>query len=444
MERPLDIAQDGELFPREELLDAVAGADWRDLPVRIVAWLAVAAGGALALAGFPEQFDLLQGPTSFAASNEGLAAHPLHLVARVIGRAGVGIEATMFGLSALGVGAAFLAVGAALRAFGMGGRTAFATALLACGSLALISQGRLPSTYSWGVAASALLLAAIAAPSDGAARGYGTRVALAWLLATWVSPATALLLPACALAITERAGKERAAGLAPLWIAALVALPVAALACRAAGTNEFQFAGIGHLGGLLGLIAVGLSASGRDPEESGAPRWLHTWLRTGIVLEIAVSVLRDGFELLVGEPAAIAAHVPPATFLLPTLAAFAANTLVRRRRASDAVVLLAAGAVGQALPFAYWYAMDPDEGTALHDGRGDLAQGDVALIAPGDSVDVAYLLARRHGIPVVDPDSEGGAQAIARATRALAVSGDHPLATHRLLTRTGSVELIQR
>ena len=118
MERPLDIAQDGELFPREELLDAVAGADWRDLPVRLVAWLAVAAGAGLALAGFPEQFDLLKGPTSFAASGDGVAAHPLHLLAHAIGRAGVGIEAAFFGLSALGVGAAFLALGAALRAVG--------------------------------------------------------------------------------------------------------------------------------------------------------------------------------------------------------------------------------------------------------------------------------------------------------------------------------------
>ena len=58
------------------------------------------------------------------------------------------------------------------------------------------------------VAASAILLAAIAAPSDGAARGYGTRVALAWLVATSVSPAAALLLQACALAIVDRAGAE--------------------------------------------------------------------------------------------------------------------------------------------------------------------------------------------------------------------------------------------
>ena len=444
MERPLDIAQDGELFPREELLDAVAGADWRDLPVRLVAWLAVAAGAGLALAGFPEQFDLLKGPTSFAASGDGVAAHPLHLLAHAIGRAGVGIEAAFFGLSALGVGAAFLAIGAALRAFGIGGRTAFVTALLACGSLALIVHGRLPATYSWGVAASALLLAAIAAPSDGAARGYGTRVALAWLVATSVSPAAALLLPACALAITDRAGAERTAGLAPLWIAVVFALPLAVLASRAPDAHELRLAGIGHLGGVLGLAAVALSSSGRDPEESGAPRWLHLWLRTGIVLEIAVSALRDGSVMLGGEPAAIAAHVPPATFLVPALAAFAADALVRRRRASDAVVLLAAGAIGQALPFGYWYALDADEGTALHDGRGELARGDVALLAPDAYVDVAYLLARRHGVPVLDPGSEEDARTAAAASRVLSVGEDHPLATHRLSPSTGSVRPIQR
>ncbi len=444
MERPLDIAQDGELFPREELLDAVAGADWRDLPVRLVAWLAVALGGALALAGLPEQFDLLEGPTTVAASGDGLAAHPLHLVARAIGGAGIGIEAALFGLSALGVGAAFLAVGAALRAFGIGGRTAFATALLTCGSLAVISSGRLPSTYSFGVAASALLMAAIAAPSDGAARGYGTRVALAWLLASWVSPAAALLLPACALAITGRAGEERAAGLAPLWIAALVALPVAALACGAAGAHEVQLAGARHFGGLLGLMAVALSATRRDPEESAAPRWLHLWLRTGIALEIVASLPLDGMLLVGGAPSALAAHIPPATFLVPALAAFAADALVRRRRASDAVVLLAVGAIGQALPFGYWYALDADEGTALHDGRGELAPGDVALVAPDAYADVAYLLARRHGVPVIDPDSEEGVQAAADAKRALSVGEDHPLATHRLSPSTGSVRPIRR
>ena len=444
MERPIDIAQDGELFPREELLDAVAGADWRDLPVRLVAWLAVAAGATLALAGFPEQFDLLKGPTSFAAIGDGLAVHPLHLVARAIGGAGVGIEAAFFGLSALGIGAAFLAVGAALRAFGMGGRTAFATALLTCGSLAVISSGRLPSTYSFGVATSALLMAAIAAPSDGAARGYGTRVALAWLLASWISPAAALLLPACALAVTARAGEERAAGLAPLWIAALIALPVAAIACRAAGAHEVQFAGARHFGGLLGLMAVALSSTRRDPEESAAPRWLHLWLRTGIVLEIVALLPLDGMELVLGAPSALAAHIPPATFLVPALAAFAADALVRRRRASDAVVLLAVGAIGQILPFGYWYALDADEGTAFHDGRGDLARGDVALLAPDAYADVAYLLARRHGVPVIDPDSEEGPRTAADAKRALSIGEDHPLATHRLSPSTGDVWPIQR
>ena len=318
------------------------------------------------------------------------------------------------------------------------------TALLACGSLALIVHGRLPVTYSWGVAASALLLAAVAAPSDGAARGYGTRVALAWVAATSVSPAAALLLPACALAIVDRAAAERTAGLAPLWIAAVFALPLAVLASRAPDAHELRLAGIGHLGGVLGLAAVALSSSGRDPEESGAPRWLHLWLRTGIVLEIAVSVLRDGSVMLGGEPAAIAAHVPPATFLVPALAAFAADALVRRRRASDAVVLLAAGAIGQALPFGYWYALDADEGTALHDGRGELARGDVALLAPDAYVDVAYLLARRHGVPVLDPGSEEDARTAAAASRVLSVGEDHPLATHRLYPSTGSVRPIQR
>ena len=34
---PLDIAQDGNLFPREDLLEAVADSDWRDRPVPIAA-----------------------------------------------------------------------------------------------------------------------------------------------------------------------------------------------------------------------------------------------------------------------------------------------------------------------------------------------------------------------------------------------------------------------
>ena len=124
--------------------------------------------------------------------------------------------------------------------------------------------------------------------------------------------------------------------------------------------------------------------------------------------------------------------------------ASAGTNATQRRRASDAVVLLAVGAIGQILPFGYWYALDADEGTALHDGRGELAPGDVALLAPDAYVDVAYLLARRHGVPVIDPDSEEGPRTAADAKRALSIGEDHPLATHRLSPSTGNVRPIQR
>ena len=41
-ERPVDIAQDGHLFPRTEVLEAVAGADWRERAVRPLALLCLA------------------------------------------------------------------------------------------------------------------------------------------------------------------------------------------------------------------------------------------------------------------------------------------------------------------------------------------------------------------------------------------------------------------
>ena len=48
-----DIANDGNLFPREDLLEAVARSDWRDREVPAIAWILTGVGLSLLAAGLP-------------------------------------------------------------------------------------------------------------------------------------------------------------------------------------------------------------------------------------------------------------------------------------------------------------------------------------------------------------------------------------------------------
>lgn len=424
MASPLDIAQDGELFPREELLHAVAGADWRDLPVRLGAWLALALGATLLAAGLPVLHDLLPGPTTIAAEPGSLLLHPVHLAARTLGRAGLGIESAFFLIAALSYGAALLATGASLRAFGFSGRLSIVATLIAALSLPLLLHGRLPSPFPGAVAASALLLAATAAPADDEGPGYGLRVALAWAFASWIDHSILATLPACWIAV--RARSKGASALAPLGVAGVVAAAVGAWAMDGPIDPSLAFqSGLpwwAHVVGPLGLLAPMALLARRDPEESGAPRWLVLWLLTAVLVTIA---------------SGLAGALRPAPYLIPALAVLVANVLTRRRRASDAARLAALCAGLQLLPVGAWAWASSGDGTPYDVRPGELLERDFVFIDRGAAPAAAYLLERRHGLWLCDTSE---VEVILPAGyRVVSVERDEELATHWLDVETGEV-----
>ena len=78
-----DIANDGNLFPREDLLEAVARSDWRDREVPTKAWLMTGIGISLVAAGTPIADVLIRSTTEFAATSAGPLA-PLHASLQIV------------------------------------------------------------------------------------------------------------------------------------------------------------------------------------------------------------------------------------------------------------------------------------------------------------------------------------------------------------------------
>jgi len=236
---PLDIANDGNLFPREDLLEAVARSDWRDREVPAVAWLLTGAGISLLAAGTPIAEVLIRSTTEFAAESAGPLA-PFHAALAAIGRGGIGIEAAAFLASAIALGATLPAIGVALKAVGFGGRVAFVSALIAVMSPLLLMHGRLPSDGP-----------VVAAPHDGGRSGrtgYLIRLSLV----------AASLLAVCGLSRASAAlGDEAIFGrwidLALLGGAALLVVP-------------------------LGWL--------RQEEEEPPPLWLVGWLAASVTLAL--------------------------------------------------------------------------------------------------------------------------------------------------------------
>ena len=183
----MDIAQDGNLFPREDILEAVAQSDWRDQDVPIGAWALTAVGLAALALGTPILAPLAMEPTEFAAAGERLWAHPLHAVARTIGRAGLGIESAWYLISALFLGLSLPALGGALCLLGVGARLALVTSLVTLLTPITLGHVQLPSDFTAGVFGASVVLGLCCAPSDpghSGERGYGLRLAAALVLAT--------------------------------------------------------------------------------------------------------------------------------------------------------------------------------------------------------------------------------------------------------------------
>lgn len=343
---PLDIANDGNLFPREDLLEAVARSDWRDRDVPVAAWILSAVGISLLAAGTPIAGILIRSTTEFAAESAGSLA-PFHAGLAAIGRGGIGIEAAAFIASAFALGATLPAVGLALKATGFGGRVAFISALIAVLSPLLLMHGRLPSDGPLVAVCSALLLAAVAAPHDDSQsgrKGYGVRLALA----------SVGLLAIC--------GLSRAA---------------------AARENEAIFGAWMDLA-LLGGAALFVVPLGwlRQEEEEPPPPWLVGWL----VLSI---------------PLALVAGAQAGAALVPALAVLVANALSRRARPDGALrwaAMLAGAQVGLSV-FALRLA-PPDTTFFAAESSGEVEAGDIVVVEDLDS-DEAYLLRRRIGATVV-------------------------------------------
>ncbi|MEM8714119.1 MAG: hypothetical protein AAGG01_24505, partial [Planctomycetota bacterium] len=220
----MDIAQDGNLFPREDILEAVAQSDWRDQPVHLGAWVLGGLGLSVMALGAPVLEPIAMGATRHAAEGGALWLEPLHALARFVGTSGVGIETAWYWLSALSLGLAFPTLGAALRTLGVGARLAFVVALLAVICPLLWTHGRLPSDFGWGVFGSALALLLVCAPSDPGPmgeRGYGMRLGAGLLAATLLHPGSLALAVPLVAAAQER-GKWRAT--LPLSVAFVVCL----------------------------------------------------------------------------------------------------------------------------------------------------------------------------------------------------------------------------
>lgn len=358
-----DIANDGNLFPREDLLEAVARSDWRDREVPTKAWLMTGIGISLVAAGTPIADVLIRSTTEFAATSAGPLA-PLHASLAAVGRSGVGIEAAAFLMSAVALGATLPALGLALRAAGFSGRVAFTSALLALMSPLLLMHGRLPSDGAVVALGGTLLLAAIAAPRDAGRSGrtgHMVRVGLA----------AGVLLALC--------GMSRAA---------------------AVQANEVVFGRWVDLallgGGALLVVPLGWA---RQEEEAPPPLWLVAWL----VLSAVVAVLA-------GAQAGAA--------LVPGLAILIANALARRARPDGALrwaAMLGAVQAGLIVATIAWAPADTDSFAAT--GAGDVQVGDTVVVEDLDTDD-AYLIRRRLGAQVQDhlPAQSGG--------RVLVLDGD--------------------
>lgn len=347
-----DIANDGNLFPREDLLEAVARSDWRDREVPVAAWLMTGFGITLLAAGTPVADVLIRSTTEFAAESSGPLA-PLHAALAALGRTGIGIEAAAFMMSAVAIGATLPAVGLALRAAGFDGRVAYVAALISVMSPLLLLHGRLPSDGPLVALSSALLLAAVAAPRDvgrSGRKGYLFRMAVA----------ATLLLAVCGLSRFSAAASDEV--IFGRWV---------------------DLALLG--GGALLILPVTWS---RQEEEAPPPPWLLGWLLASAALAV-----------LAGAQAGAA--------LVPGLAILVANALARRARPDGALRwALALATVQLALTGATAYWAPADTTCFAATGSGDVEVGDVVVVHDLESSE-AYLLRRRLGAAVVDRAPDG-------------------------------------
>lgn len=398
----MDIAQDGNLFPREDILEAVAQSDWRDQPVPAAAWWLTAVGLVTLALGMPALQPLAMQPTASAGAGEGLALHPLHALSAWTGGLGIGIESTWYILSALFWGLSLPLLGGALRVMGIGPRLALVTSLLALLTPVTVLHGRLPSDFTAGVFGSILVLAMAFAPSDpGRAghRGYGVRLALALGVAVLLHPLNFALMLPLLLAARARGGIT---SMVPVVLASFLGAMVApSVGWASAGEVLRRWDVAVGLGALL-TPAVLAWASSR--EESPPPLWLTVWFVLGIGGSIYLALVDSG---------------PCAPMLIPASAALVASVLARFARPDNSFRVAAVVALVQALLIMGlpWLQTSTRAG-GLAAARPDLFRaGDHLHVTDQQSkTQAAYLVRRRFGIQVevseVAPTRDGAGRAI--------------------------------
>ncbi|MEZ6015199.1 MAG: hypothetical protein R3F49_08805 [Planctomycetota bacterium] len=295
----LDVAQDGGLFPREELLQAVAAADWRDRPAPLLAVTALAVGlGLLALAT-PIARPLAPVDVAWTAAGGSPWLHLPHALAHALSRgwSGFSVEQAWFAASALGLTLGFLALYGAARALRVGPLLALAAAASAAIAPACFMAAELPRADGFGVAGACLMLIAGLSKSERSPRSYcdfARRCIAAGAFALWLHAATAALaLPlACELVArarhlprdTRAGAVTRACGLGAAALALIGALGVWSWVARI-GRMEALDGALAALAPSLGARALALWPTAalvallfvhveRSEEERRTPAWL--------------------------------------------------------------------------------------------------------------------------------------------------------------------------
>ena len=345
-DRSLDIAQDGGLFPRDRIAEAVADADWRERNVPGAALFMLALGVTLLAWATPVRQPLLAHDVVGALAANARASDPSWAVARWLSGPSGGPEAAWSWING-GAAGLLLALLVWLNARIVGRRLALAAALAVAAAPLFLIGARLPCRALVEGAAAAWLLGR-AFECSGAARsgralrsniGAGAAVAAAWVagslevaalagvllavgppgLRAERSPRGALAFGAL-VAVVWTIWRRNAAVLAFDPVLATLAPPAAAFAAACAPSA---------------LLALTLFLRGsRTTEEAPAPLWLRS--ATAAVL----IALGSGWSL--GLP-------PTGAALLPLASLGLANLANRRTDPGAALGLVALAAVAALL-----------------------------------------------------------------------------------------------
>ncbi len=394
-DRPLDIAQDGDLFPRDRIAEAVADADWRERELPWAALAALALGVTLLVWATPVARPLVAQDVVATLDAAVRVTEPVGGLARWLSRETRGAEAAWSWIQGAAAGSALVLLVWMARRI-VGPRLALAAGLAAALAPLFVIGARLPCR-GWveGALAAWLLGRALGADRAAGARpllGPSLVVVSAWAASSLQVAALAAVLLALGPAHL-RAERGPRGALAFLALAAVVATIVR----RALAVQTFDPV-LAQLTPGTALLALGVAPSlalslalfargSRAAEEAPAP----LWLRAAACAVVAVTAL----SAALGLPWTGTALVPLAALGLANLA----NRRTDPRAAlglvvGAAVTALAASAV---LELALW-RWDRSRVAALSSAL----QGGERLAPEALDAEARYLLRVRFGAQPAD------------------------------------------